>query len=101
MVDEEELKGSEDAGMSTPSSISSDMLSSYIIKVYSATTSADTTTAVATKLQETLMRRETIEILVKFTNGGESSVLFVEDATSSGGQCKKVMIQSPCIQTFL
>ena len=42
----------------------------------------------ASALREALARPESAEALAKFTSGGEaSSVLLVEDATLSGGEC--------------
>ena len=71
-------------------------LCNYIVKVFTAI--LDTTSTVegditsnnnkSKKLLEILQHRDTIETLNKFANGGESSILFVEDATSTGGDGK-------------
>ena len=88
-MEETELKDGEHAAEIHP------LLCNYIVKVFTAildttsTTEADETiNNNSKKLLEILQHRDTIETLDKFANGGESSILFVEDATSTGGECK-------------
>ena len=70
------------------------LLCNYIVKVFSAILDTTATDAEvknshnSKKLLEILQHRDTTETLDKFANGGESSILFVEDATSTGGECK-------------